>query len=314
MHYTGMAAASFIPAPLPELFHAVNISPLGNYAIAGVTLIVLTTALVSSFVDRRFHLQALQLVLAQGNVELAYVARAASLDELTVSIAHEINQPLGAVVNSASASLRWLAMESPNLNEAREAAAQAVREANRAAEVIAGMRALLKKAAPRMESLDLSEMIREVVALAGNEITKAHVTVKTDLRADLTCVSGRPRSTPASDVQSGHECRRSRCKGCRNREKELRIETTVDSNGVKVSVQDTGVGLREEDLDRIFHPFYTTKQGGIGMGLAISRTIIEAHGGHLRAELRDPEGATFEFILPKAEAPHDGAAAFGIRR
>ena len=214
MHYTGMAAASFIPAPLPELFHVVSISPLGNYAIAGVTLIVLTTAMVSSFVDRRFHLQALQLALARGNVELAYVARAASLDELTVSIAHEINQPLGAVVNSASACLRWLAMESPNLNEAREAAGQTVREANRAAEVIAGMRALLKKAAPRMESLDLSEMIREVVALAGNEITKARVTVKTDLRADLPPFQ-------AIAFNSGKRCSTwslmpsKRCKRCR---------------------------------------------------------------------------------------------------
>ena len=111
MHYTGMAAASFFPASLPNLSHAINISPFGNNAIAVVTLIVLTTTMVTSLVDRRFHAQALQLAFARANVELAYIGRNASLDELTVSITHELSQPLGAVVNSASASLRWLAAD-----------------------------------------------------------------------------------------------------------------------------------------------------------------------------------------------------------
>ncbi|MGB7845985.1 MAG: MHYT domain-containing protein [Candidatus Acidiferrum sp.] len=296
MHYTGMAAASFFPASLPDLSHAVNISPLGNNAIAGVTLIVLATAMVTSLVDRRFHAQTLQLALAQANVELAYVGRKASLDELTVSIAHEINQPLGAIVNSASASMRWLAADPPNLKEAREAITHTVREANRAAEVIAGIRALLKKEAPRMERLDLNDVIRKVLALAGSEIAKSRVTVKTDLSADLPPVLGdrvQLRQVVFNLVVNAIEAMQE----VKDGERELRIETTADSDGVKVSVQDTGAGLREEDLDRIFHPFYTTKQGGIGMGLSISRSIIEAHGGRLSAAPHAPRGAVFEFSL-----------------
>jgi len=296
MHYTGMAAASFFPASLPDLSHAVNISPFGNNAIAAVTLIVLTTAVVTSGVDRRFHAQALQLAYAQANIELAYVGRNASLDELTVSIAHELNQPLGAVVNSASACLRWLAADPPNLMEAREAIAQAVREADRAAEVIAGIRALLKKEPPRIESLDINEVIREVLALAGSEIAKARVTVKMDLSADLPAVQGdrvQLRQVVFNLVVNAIEA----MQAVQDGEKELRIETAPDSDGVKVSIQDTGLGLNEEDLDRIFHPFYTTKRGGIGMGLSISRSIIEAHDGQLRALPRPPRGAVFEFKL-----------------
>ena len=296
MHYTGMAAASFFPASLPDLSHAVNISPLGDNAIAGVTLIVLATAVVTSLVDRRFHAQALQLAFAQANVELAYVGRNASLDELTVSIAHELNQPLGAVVNSANASLRWLVADPPNLMEAREAVAQTVREADRAAEVITGIRALLRKEPPRIESLDINEVIREVLALAGNEIAKTRVTVKMDLRADLPAVQGdrvQLRQVVFNLVVNAIEA----MQAVQDGEKELRIETAPDSDGVKVSIQDTGLGLSEEDLDRIFHPFYTTKQGGIGMGLSISRSIIEAHDGQLRALPRSPRGAVFEFNL-----------------
>jgi C4-dicarboxylate-specific signal transduction histidine kinase len=244
----------------------------------------------------RFHPQGLQLASAQDNVELAHVCRAASLDELAVSIAHEINQPLGAVVNSASASLRWLATDPPNLQEAKDAAAQAVREANRAAEVIAGIRALLKKEPPRMESLNINEVIREVLALAANEIAKARVSVKTDLRADLPTVQGdrvQLRQVMFNLVMNAIEAMQTVQDG----EKELHIETRAGTDGVKVSVQDTGAGLHEEDLDRLFHPFYTTKRGGIGMGLSISRSIIEAHGGQLRASPRAPRGAIFEFTL-----------------
>jgi NO-binding membrane sensor protein with MHYT domain/anti-sigma regulatory factor (Ser/Thr protein kinase) len=296
MHYTAMAAASFIPASPPDLSHTVNITPFGNNAIAAVTLIVLLTAMVTSLVDRRFHAHALQLAFAQANAELAYSGRAASLDELAVSIAHEINQPLGAVVNSSSASLRWLATDPPNFKEARDAAAQAVREANRAAEVIAGIRALLKKEPPRVESLVINEVIREVLALAGTEIAKARVTVKLDLSSGLPAVQGdrvQLRQVVFNLVVNAIEA----MQAVQDGEKELRVETTPHSDGVKVSIQDTGLGLSDEDLDRIFHPFYTTKRGGIGMGLSISRSIIEAHGGQLRASSRPPRGAVFEFNL-----------------
>jgi C4-dicarboxylate-specific signal transduction histidine kinase len=251
-------------------------------------------------VDRRYEAQAFQLALAQANMELAYVGRAASLGELAMSIAHEINQPLGAVVNSASAALRWLANEPPNLQEARGAATQAVRESNRASEVIARIRALLKKETPRMERLDLNEVIREALALAGNEIAKCRVVVKSDLSATAPTVSGDRVQLQQvlfnliiNAIEAVH--------AVKDGPRELRITSTTDSSVVQVSVEDTGVGLGQEDLDRIFHPFYTTKRDGIGMGLSISRSIIEAHGGQLWVVSRSPRGAIFQFSLPKAD-------------
>ena len=301
MHYTGMAATTFIASGVePDLTQSVSVSALGTTGIIIVTLLVLGLAMLSSLVDRHYEAQALQLALAQANMELVYVGRAASLGELALSIAHEINQPLGAVVNSASAVLRWLANEPPDLQEAREAATQTVREANRASEVIARIRALLKKETPRMERLDLNEVIREALALAGNEIAKCRVVVKSDLSATAPTVSGDRVQLQQvlfnliiNAIEAVH--------AVKDGPRELRITSTTDSSVVQVSVEDTGVGLGQEDLDRIFHPFYTTKRDGIGMGLSISRSIIEAHGGQLWVVSRSPRGAVFQFSLPKAD-------------
>jgi NO-binding membrane sensor protein with MHYT domain len=182
MHYTGMAAATFTASEVePDLSHSVAISALGTIGIITVTLLVLGFAILSSSVDRHFHTQRVELALARARMEFAYVARTASLGELAASIAHEINQPLGAVVNSASATERWLAMQPPNIAEAREAAAHVVREANRASEVIRRIRALLKKEKPAMEPLDLNEIIGEVLRMTGDEIAAADVSVQADL-------------------------------------------------------------------------------------------------------------------------------------
>src|SRR6202045_5511443 len=301
MHYTGMAATTFVASAVePDLTQSVGVSILGTTGIIIVTLLILGLAMLSSLVDRRFEAQALQLALAQANMELAYIGRAASLGELAVSLAHEINQPLGAVVNSASVALRWLANQPPNLQEVREAATQTVREANRASEVIARIRALLKKETPRMERLDLNEVIHEVLARAGNKIAKGRVVVKSDLSATAPTVSGDRVQLQQvlfnliiNAIESMHTVK--------DRPRELRITSTTDSSSVHVSVEDTGVGLGQEDLDRIFHPFYTTKRDGIGMGLSISRSIIEAHRGRLWAVSRSPHGAVFHLTLPKAD-------------
>src|ERR1700721_812858 len=165
MHYTGMAATTFIASGVqPDLAQSVSVSALVTTGIIIVTLAVLGLSMLSSLVDRPYEAQAFQLALAQANMELVYVGRAASLGELAMSIAHEINQPLGPVANSRSAALRWLANQPSNLQEAREAATQTVREANRASEVIAKIRALGKKETPRMARLDLNDVIREAVA------------------------------------------------------------------------------------------------------------------------------------------------------
>ena len=304
MHYTGMAAATFTSSGAePHRSHTVTVSALGTTGIITVTLLILGFAILSSLVDRRFRTQALEMALAQTKLELARVGRATILGELGTSIAHEINQPVGAVVNSASATLRWIATQPPNLEEARAAAAQTVREATRASEVITRIRAVLKNEPPQMERLDLNEVIREVLTLAGAEIEKGRVAVKIALAADAPAILGdrvQLQQVMLNLITNAIEAMNS----VEDRPRELRIETVIDSGAVQVCVQDTGVGLDHEDLDRIFHPFFTTKRGGIGMGLSISRSIIEAHGGHLSAAARSAHGAVFQFSLPKA----DGAA------
>jgi two-component system, sensor histidine kinase and response regulator len=300
MHYTGMAASTFTASAVePDLSHTVSVSALGTTGIITAALLTLGFAILSSFVDRRFHTQELELVLAQAKVELAYVGRAASLGALAASIAHEINQPLGSVVNSASASLRWLAMQPPNLEEAREAATQTVREATRASEVIARIRALLKKEPTQMERLDLNEVIRDVLALADDEIVKVGVRVTTDLAANVPAVLGDRvllEEVMFNLITNAIEA----MNPVKNRPRELHIESATECDAVRVSVQDTGVGLDPEDFDRIFSPFFTTKRDGNGMGLSVSHSIIEAHGGRLWAGSRSLYGAVVQFSLAKA--------------
>jgi len=300
MHYTAMAAATFAASAVePDWTHTVTVRSLGATGTSLVTLLILGLVILSSTVDRRFEAQAFQLALARANLELASVSRAASLGELAMSIAHEINQPLGAVVNSASAALRWLANEPPNLKEAREAATQTVHEANRTSEVIVRIRALLKKETPQMESLNLNEVIRDVLRLAETEIVKSRVTVKTDLTADVPTVLGdrvQLQQVMFNVIINAIEAMQT----VEDHQRELRVESRMDSAGVLVSVEDTGIGSGQEDLDQIFHPFYTTKRGGTGMGLSIARSIIETHGGRLWAESRSPYGMVFKFALPRA--------------
>jgi signal transduction histidine kinase len=232
-------------------------------------------------------------------MEFAHIGRAASLGELAASIAHEINQPLGAIANSASACLRWLAAQPPNLDEAREAAAHSVRESNRASEVITRIRALLKKEALASDRVDLNEVIREVLSLTSNEIAQERIAVRADLAASLPFVLGdrvQLKQLVLNLVTNAIEAMTS----VQNRPRELRIQSAMDSDAIEVSVQDTGTGLDREQLDRMFQPFFTTKQAGIGMGLSISRSIVEAHGGRLWAVSLDSHGAVFHFTLPKA--------------
>jgi NO-binding membrane sensor protein with MHYT domain/nitrogen-specific signal transduction histidine kinase len=300
MHYTGMAAASFTASGVPpNSSHSVTVTSLGTIGLITVTLLVLGFAILSSYIDRRFHTQAVELALAQARMEFADIGRAASLGELAASIAHEINQPLGAIANSASACLRWLAAQPPNLDEAREAASNAVRESNRASEVITRIRALLKKEALASDRVDLNEVIREVLSLTSNEIAQERIAVRADLAASLPFVLGdrvQLKQLVLNLVTNAIEAMTS----VQNRPRELRIQSAMDSDAIEVSVQDTGTGLDREQLDRMFQPFFTTKQAGIGMGLSISRSIVEAHGGRLWAVSLDSHGAVFHFTLPKA--------------
>ena len=455
MHYTGMAAASFFPAPPPDLSHALSLSPLANNGIAIVSFIVILAAITTSSVDRRagsevqrlnqdlerrvaertlelvaanralrkeiaereraeegareaedrlrlvidtlpalvwsklpdgsadflnqrfreytglsveeglgwgwmrkafhpddraeeewraafaagepfekearlrradgtyrwFMLLAAPLRDARGQVvkwygistdiedrrraeealleaqdKLAHVTRTQALGELAAAIAHEVNQPLTAIVTNANFSLRQLKDSSPNLDELRSAIAEIVNDGNRASAVISRIRDLLMKGTSRRAQVDINQIIQEVITLLRNELTRNHVHVRTELAAELARVQGDPvqlQQVLINLIMNALEAMRLSPAQPRN----LLIRSAKDAEGVMVQVQDSGPGIGPDLAGRIFEPFFTTKPEGIGMGLAISRSIVESHGGSLRF-VAGSEGALFEFTLP----------------
>jgi PAS domain S-box-containing protein len=237
--------------------------------------------------------------LQESQAALARAARIATMGELTASIAHEINQPLAAVATNASASLRWLAVQPPNLDEARQAMANAMNEANRASRVIERVRTLLKKALPKLRPLDVNEVIREVLALIHKELTVGGVAVHTELSPDVPTVLGdrvQLQQVMLNLIMNAIDAMLT----IKDRPRTLLIKSARDPEGVLVEVQDSGRGLDPKQASRIFDSFFTTKPDGIGLGLSISRSIVEAHGGRLRAEPGSSHGAVFQLILPKA--------------
>jgi len=247
--------------------------------------------------------------LRQLEAELAHLDRLTTLGELTASIAHEVNQPLSGVVSNGSACLRWLAAETPNLDEAREAARRIVRDGKRAAEVIARVRALTKKSGARKEKLDLNQTIREVLALVGDEAKKNSVLIRTEFADDSFAVLGdrvQLQQVLLNLVMNATEA----MIPVRERARELVITTrNIDTDELQVTVADSGVGLDANMVQKIFEPFYTTKSTGMGMGLSVSRSIVQSHGGRLWATAKDSPGATFYFTVPKyKEEAHEEEA------
>jgi PAS domain S-box-containing protein len=237
--------------------------------------------------------------LREARAELAQVTRLMTMGELTASIAHEINQPLTAVVTSANACQRWLAGPMPNLDEARAAVARIARDGNRASDVIGRIRALVKKSATEQTELDINEVIQEVLGLLQNEIQKNRVVLRMELAADLRRILGdriQLQQVILNLVMNGIEA----MSAAMERSRELLIRSRQhESDKVLVAVQDSGIGIDPQNLEKIFDAFYTTKSQGMGMGLAISRSIIENHGGKLWAVPNDGPGATFQFTLLK---------------
>ena len=241
--------------------------------------------------------------LQKAQSELAHVTRVTSLGEMTASIAHELNQPLAAIVNNASACLRWLAAN--NVEEARQSAALIRADGNRAGEIIKRIRDLAKKAPPQKDWIDINRIIREVIALARSEVERRGVTLETQLSDDVHYVPLifadriQLQQVILNLIMNAIEAMSEVSDGPR----ELLISTATEaSGGIAVAVRDSGPGLAAENLDRLFTPFYTTKPQGMGMGLAICRSIIEAHGGRLWASVNDDRGATFQFTLPSGDS------------
>jgi PAS domain S-box-containing protein len=256
-----------------------------------------------------------QARLAEAQSELAHVTRVTALGELTASIAHEINQPLAAVVTNANASLRWLSGDSPNMAEAREAIRRITRDGKRAGDVISRMRSLFKKASTAKERLDINGVIKEAAVLAQSEVQRNRVSLQTELAEDLPLIMGdriQLQQVILNLLINAVEAMSAAGDSPRLLwvRSEKVNETPRESGGkrfdgkasewthVLIAVRDTGPGLDPNNLGRLFDAFYSTKPQGLGMGLAISRSIVEAHGGRLSAMADPSRGAVFQFTLP----------------
>jgi signal transduction histidine kinase len=273
--------------------------------------------LVGTVMDITARKQAEEAV-SKAQSELAHVTRVTTLGELTASIAHEVNQPLAAVVTNANATLRWLSGDSPNLAEAREAIRRIIRDGKRGGEIIGRIRALAKKAPPKKDWLDLNETIGEVIAMARSEVQRNGVLLQTKLANNLPLILGdkiQLQQVILNLLMNAVEAMSGSGEGPRElgvnsekvaeihgESKEERYEnrdlTDTEWTHVLITVRDSGPGLDPRRLNRLFDPFYTTKPQGMGMGLAISRSIVEAHGGRLWAKASEPRGAVFQFTLP----------------
>jgi signal transduction histidine kinase len=235
-------------------------------------------------------------------MELAHANRLATMGQLAASIAHEVNQPIGAVRNNAHAALRFLALNPPDMEEVTEALECVVKETYRAGDIIGRIRDQIKKEPPRMESVELNDAIDEVVALVRGELTKHRVSVRTELAPGLAPVHGdrvQLQQVMLNLILNAMEA----MEGVTGDVREMLIgtEAAAQPSGVLVTVADSGPGVAAEDRERIFESFYTTKSGGVGIGLSICRSIIEAHGGRLWADANRPRGAVLSFTLPTVQ-------------
>ena len=260
---------------------------------------VLSMALATILILRS---QAVQTAINQARLDLAHVSRVTTMGELTASIAHEVNQPIAGVVTNASACLRWLAGDTPDLQEARAAATRIVRDGTRAADIISRIRLMFTKGQPQRLPTDINQLIRETVDLLGSQAVRDGATIQMDLAADVPQVTAdrvQLQQVLLNLILNGIDAMKD-VGGAR----ELTVQSRLSRDGgATVSVRDHGVGLPSLQSDNIFNAFVTTKPHGTGMGLSISRSIVESHEGRLWAAPNEPRGATFAFSLPAGKMP-----------
>jgi C4-dicarboxylate-specific signal transduction histidine kinase len=254
-------------------------------------------ALRKQMEEQRRTEEALEVARA----ELARVVRITTVGELAASIAHEVNQPLAAVVVNADACVAWLTLKTPDLAEAKAAAMRAVEGATRASDVIVRIRSLISKGVPQKTKVDINDVINDTLTLTKEQVTRNNVSLSLQLDTDVPRVMGdriQLQQVILNLVANAVEAM-ANVSG-RDRILEIRSQREQD-HGIRISVHDAGVGISEELIPRLFEPFFTTRARGIGMGLAISRSIVEAHGGRLWVESRLNQGTVFQLTLPETE-------------
>jgi C4-dicarboxylate-specific signal transduction histidine kinase len=236
--------------------------------------------------------------LREAEAALAHVTRVTTLGEVTASIAHEVNQPLLGIVTSASSCSRWLAAEPPNLQRAQRALERIMKAGARASAVIDRVRTLVKRQPLRVAPVDLNEIVRDMIAMVRHELQRAGVSLKTSLAEELAAVPGdrvQLQQVVLNLILNAIDATRE----IEGRARQVVVASRFErGKAVHVEVRDSGVGLAPDSQARVFEPFYTTKESGLGMGLSISRSIIEAHGGRINARPNSPHGAIFQFWLP----------------
>jgi PAS domain S-box-containing protein len=255
--------------------------------------------------------------LREIQAELAHMTRATTIGQLTASIAHELNQPLAGIITNASTCLRMLAADPPNVSGARETARRTIRDGNRASEVVTRLRDLFKKKTTAFEAVDMNTVAQEVIALTSNELQRSDVSLRMDLADNLPPVIGdrvQLQQVILNFILNAAEA----MVDIGEREKELTIITErKGTDHVRLAVKDVGTGFDPGTIERLFNPFYTTKSNGMGIGLSVSRSIVENHQGHLGAELNDGPGATFWFSVPHGSESgrnNTGLSRFGAGR
>jgi C4-dicarboxylate-specific signal transduction histidine kinase len=238
--------------------------------------------------------------LRQAQTDLAHINRVSTMGELTASLAHEIKQPIAAAVTNAKTCLRWLGRDQPDLPEAREAAARIIKDVTRASDIISRIHLLFKKGPPQRESLDVNELIQEMIALLRSEASRYSILIRDELASDLPNIMAdrvQLQQVFMNLMLNGIDAMKGMTGGG-----ELTIRSETCDAQLLISVSDTGVGFAPEQAEQIFNAFFTTKDNGTGMGLTISRSIIESHGGRLSATCAPGRGATFQFTLPATVA------------
>jgi signal transduction histidine kinase len=299
MHYTAMRAAIFVAhGPVHEARVDASLDQTSlALAIAGITFVILAFASIASLSEQKRAEEALR----HAQAELARISRVTALGELSASIAHEIRQPLGAIVASAAACLNWLHTDPVDLKDVREALDDIVKDGNRAADILSRIRALLSRSVVLKESCDLTAVVQDTLPLIRADFVRYGIDWHTSCESDLPRVLAdriQLQQVLLNLLMNAAEA----CRELPPERRRLTVHASVEYRDglpwVVLEVEDSGIGFREVDTARVFEAFYSTKPGGLGMGLSISRSIIEGHGGRLWASTNADHGVTMHFALP----------------